>query len=474
MLLTRFIDKCKQYLKTIVQTGQIAIWHLSDLCTPTEDETPSYADCEAIPLYITMDIIDAATRTHTPAMEGEPVSTARGLLGLAACAIQYTKANLITNATAEDKQRIKELGDAVSFTEIRKRSPLSPMCTAFSDNPSDAYLLLELETLTTPFAQHQLMITFAPTSDGKPRAYMKPEEAVAVMNHRRFFFEGGLTLAVTSSIPLPPELLWQITLTALLSYEQNGVGPLSYDGGKDKPGYMDTLLRVTPQDPSDGYRPTPWLTPTITKDGANTTWKVLNSSCTIKDNKTLSFCPGMIVKGEIKPYVILATNESRTKEMFVSIANGRVYQLELHLGSRGPTNVGIMPFPNTMLENMAGAPSSQWTTDFKLFSAGTQAATYPKHVAIRFGAHRFSIYGSPSSARSSKKPPFYPSIKDPARRDFAGAYIKKPTIPNIYATPTFLPLEEMISSLSSNPGLSLSVITSKRGHTPNPEDIEMH
>ena len=32
----------------------------------------------------------------------------------------------------------------------------------------------------------------------------------------------------------------------------------------------------------------------------------------------------------------------------------------------------------------------------------------------------------------------------------------------------------MISSLSSNPGLSLPVIRSKRGHTPKPEDIEMH
>ena len=140
--------------------------------TPTARPTPSTSPWTSLML--------------PPGFTPQPVSTARGLLGLAACAIQYTKANLFTNATAEDvKKRIKELGDAVSFTEIKKRSPRSPMCTAFSDNPSDAYLLLELETLTIPFAQHQLMITFAPASDGKPRACMKPEEAVAVMNHRR-------------------------------------------------------------------------------------------------------------------------------------------------------------------------------------------------------------------------------------------------------------------------------------------------
>ena len=117
------------------------------------DDILVFSSCRTATLNPKM--VGTATGIHTLlALQGELVSTARGLLGLAACAIRYTDANLFTNAAAEDKKKIKALGDAVGFSETRKRSPRSPMCTGMlSDNPSDAYLMLELETLTVPFAQ---------------------------------------------------------------------------------------------------------------------------------------------------------------------------------------------------------------------------------------------------------------------------------------------------------------------------------
>jgi len=57
---------------------------------PTEDSTPKYADWEACAtVFVAIDILTHIDGIRHSGFEGEPEETARGLLVLVACALQY-------------------------------------------------------------------------------------------------------------------------------------------------------------------------------------------------------------------------------------------------------------------------------------------------------------------------------------------------------------------------------------------------
>jgi hypothetical protein len=72
----------------------------------------------------------------------------------------------------------------------------------------------------------------------------------------------------------------------------------SEDGATD---YLQDVLDYTPLDPARGYRPTPWITPSIASIDQPLLWACLDKYYSITNNTTLSFCPGSLIAGTIKP-----------------------------------------------------------------------------------------------------------------------------------------------------------------------------
>ena len=89
---------------------------------PTEDSAPKYADWWACaPLFVAIDILTHADGIRHSGFEGEPEKTARGLLVLVACALQYLHKREDTYPCA-DSSTIEELAESFLFSEIQKRT----------------------------------------------------------------------------------------------------------------------------------------------------------------------------------------------------------------------------------------------------------------------------------------------------------------------------------------------------------------
>ena len=89
---------------------------------PTEDSASKYANWEVCAsLFVAIDILTHADGIRHFGFEGEPVETARGLLVLVACALQYLhkKGDTEPNATSFT---IEELAERLSLNEIQKRN----------------------------------------------------------------------------------------------------------------------------------------------------------------------------------------------------------------------------------------------------------------------------------------------------------------------------------------------------------------
>ncbi len=51
-------------------------------------------------------------------------------------------------------------------------------------------------------------MTFAPTADDMSRTTLPKKLKLALINHKKYFFKGGLTIQVTSSILVPPDYIF--------------------------------------------------------------------------------------------------------------------------------------------------------------------------------------------------------------------------------------------------------------------------
>ncbi len=91
---------------------------------------------------------------------------------------------------------------------MKKRSLSARHCTVLCDTVSDKTTLLETGGVILPLERYTVFITFAPTADDTTRTALPKELRLALLSHKSFFFKGGLTLQVASSIPAPPEYIF--------------------------------------------------------------------------------------------------------------------------------------------------------------------------------------------------------------------------------------------------------------------------
>ena len=77
----------------------------------------------------------------------------------------------------------------------------------------------------------------------------------------------------------------------------------------------------------------------------------MNNNITVKHNKTLAFCPGLVLGGEVKPYLVgvIAPNSPLCRTLLLSIANPRVFHSALHTGSDTGKEYGLHTFPINIL-----------------------------------------------------------------------------------------------------------------------------
>jgi hypothetical protein len=99
-------------------------------------------------------------------------------------------------------------------------------------------------------------VTFAPTADDTSRTTLPKELRLTLINHKKYFFKGGLTLPVNSSIPVPPDYIFQAALLTLLSLEQTDKAPTP----TDRPRQGTHLLAGIPAQGHD-----PWLAALLRK-----------------------------------------------------------------------------------------------------------------------------------------------------------------------------------------------------------------
>jgi hypothetical protein len=59
-----------------------------------------------------------------------------------------------------------------------------------------------------PLERHTIFVSFAPTVDDAARTALPRDLRLALIHHKKHFFKGGLTLQVTSSIPVPPGFIF--------------------------------------------------------------------------------------------------------------------------------------------------------------------------------------------------------------------------------------------------------------------------
>jgi hypothetical protein len=106
------------------------------------------------------------------------------------------------------------------------------------------------------------------------------------------------------------------------------------------------------KDQAEETRPLPWLTPTLVPEGHTLTWTPVGSVRTLRPNKSLSFCPGAIIDGEPQPFVLgsRAKHTHLCQNLLLSIANPRVYQSALHLGSDSHKECCLHTFPKSVLK----------------------------------------------------------------------------------------------------------------------------
>ena len=70
-----------------------------------------------------------------------------------------------------------------------------------------------------------LYLTFFPTMNDKIKSALPKGIRVALRSHKALFYQGGLTLSVTSSILTPPAFIFQMALLSLLSLDKTSQVP---------------------------------------------------------------------------------------------------------------------------------------------------------------------------------------------------------------------------------------------------------
>jgi len=176
-----------------------------------------YIDCEAITVYISIDMQDNDSEITTAALPGKISAETRRPITMATCATQFTH---VTGNIDPYANKLNDFSHAFNFPEIRKTAIVSPTCTNTCSTPSDAFTFIDAKSLIIPFASTYMFVTFSPTMGIGAHPLMTIEEATTQLNYKEHFYQGRLSLVGKSPIHLPPDTLFHLLLLALISYEQ--------------------------------------------------------------------------------------------------------------------------------------------------------------------------------------------------------------------------------------------------------------
>ena len=115
--------------------------------------------------------------------------------------------------------------------------------------------------------------------------------------------------------------------------------------------WLSWMLLHTPNDPTDGHRQLPWLTPSLTQAEGTISWTSSGNMRSIRHNNTLSFCPGAIINGKPQPYVVGAgeVTSPLCSSLTLSIACPKVVHIAFHIGSNSARDFGLHTFPKFVL-----------------------------------------------------------------------------------------------------------------------------
>ena len=95
---------------------------------------------------------------------------------------------------SEDPTVLEDLVESFSFNETKKKSLAAKFSTVLCDTVSDKTTLLEIGGFILPLERHMIFVTFAPTVDDTTRTALPKELRLALIHHKKYFFEGGLAL----------------------------------------------------------------------------------------------------------------------------------------------------------------------------------------------------------------------------------------------------------------------------------------
>jgi hypothetical protein len=153
------------------------------------------------------------------------------------------------------------------------------------------------------------------------------------------------------------------------------------------------LLQQSPNDTANGHRPLPWLTPSLVREGGNIVLICSGNVRFVKHNNIISFCPGALIDGNPRPFVMAAgeVTSPMCPSITISIACPKVFHNVLHTGSNSARDFGLHTFPKSVLQHLEVAEDASWMASFRPLAqthfGTTFPAPLPKNLSIRFGAH---------------------------------------------------------------------------------------
>ena len=136
----------------------------------------------------------------------------------------------------------------------------------------------------------------------------------------------------------------------------------------------------------------------------------------MKANRTLAFCRGSVLNGQVKPYLVgdMTPNSPLCRSILVSIANPGVFHSALHTGSSTEKKNGLHTYPRSFLRQLESNTVAMWLVPFSLPLVGGNPITIigaiPKNFSILFGVHRYSIYDTSQVSRSGPLVPTAPAL----------------------------------------------------------------
>jgi hypothetical protein len=157
-------------------------------CEHTEKSTKTYPYWEACAsLFVVVDIFTNHDGLRLSGFEEHCSSTAMGLVVLIAYGLQQFF-KVPPPGHMVDLDALAILAKSFSFSEVRKRTLQSRLCSVLCDTTSDQGTLLNCWDIIMPWGPMTLYVTFDPTADDTLRISIPKVVRNALHNHKAHFY----------------------------------------------------------------------------------------------------------------------------------------------------------------------------------------------------------------------------------------------------------------------------------------------